>query len=38
MQTQKQERIAREEEQASTKLADGMGSVMNEGGLEGWKM
>jgi hypothetical protein len=25
-------------EQASTKLANGMGGVMNEGGLEGWKM
>jgi len=22
----------------STKLANGMGGVMNEGGLEGWKM
>ncbi len=27
-----------EEEQTSTKLADGMGSVMSEGGLEAWKM
>jgi hypothetical protein len=27
-----------EEEQASTKLVDGMGGVMNEGGLERWKM
>ncbi len=25
-------------EQASTKLANGMGGVMNEGGLEGWNM
>ncbi len=27
-----------EEEQTSTKLVDGMGGVINEGGLEGWKM
>jgi hypothetical protein len=27
-----------EEEHPSTKLADGMGGVMNEGGLEGWKL
>jgi hypothetical protein len=38
MQTQKKTRITRKEEQASTKLGDGMGGVMNEGGLEGWKI
>jgi len=38
MQTQKKTRIARKEEQASTKLANGMGGVMNEGGLEGWNI
>jgi hypothetical protein len=38
MQTQKKTRIARKEEQASTKLANGMGGVMSERGLEGWKM
>jgi len=31
-------RTIRKEEQTSTKLVDGMGGVMNEGGLEGWKM
>ncbi len=34
----KKERIVGEEEQTSTKLANGMGGVMNERGLEGWKM
>jgi hypothetical protein len=38
MQTRKKTRIIREEEEASTKLANGMGGVMNERGLEGWKM
>jgi hypothetical protein len=38
MQTWKKTRIATEKEQASIKLADGVGRVMNEGGLEGWKM
>jgi hypothetical protein len=38
MQTRKKTRIAREKEQASIKLADGVGRVMNERGLEGWKM
>ncbi len=38
MQTWKKTRIAGEKEQTSTKLVDGMGNVMNEGGLEGWKM
>jgi hypothetical protein len=31
-------RIVGKEEQDSTKLVDGMGGVINEGGLEGWKM
>ncbi len=31
-------RTIREEEQTSTKLVDGMGGVMSEGGSEGWKM
>jgi hypothetical protein len=35
MQTQKKGRIVGEEEHTSTKLANGMGAVMNEGGLEG---
>jgi hypothetical protein len=34
----KKTRITGEEEQASTKLVDGMGGVMSERGLEGWKM
>jgi hypothetical protein len=38
MQTWKKTRIVGEEEQASTKLTDGMGGVMSERGLEGWKM
>jgi hypothetical protein len=38
MQTRKKTRIVEEEEQASTKLANGMGGVMNERGLEGRKM
>jgi hypothetical protein len=38
MQIPKKTRITKEEEQNSTKLADGIRGVMNEGGLEGWKM
>jgi hypothetical protein len=38
MQTQKEARTTKEKEQASTKLANGMGGVTSEGGLEGWKM
>jgi hypothetical protein len=38
MQIRKKVRTIREEEQASTKLVDGMRNVMNEGGLQGWKM
>jgi hypothetical protein len=38
MQTRKKTRTTKEEEQTSIKLGDGMGGVMNEGGLEGWKM
>jgi hypothetical protein len=38
MKTRKKTRIVGEEEQASTKLADGMGGVMSERGLEAWKM
>jgi hypothetical protein len=38
MQSRKKARIVRKEEQASTKLVDGMGSVTSEEGLEGWKM
>jgi hypothetical protein len=38
MQTRKNTRNAREEKQASTKLVDGMGGVMSEGGLKGWNM
>jgi hypothetical protein len=38
MQTQKKTRTIGKEEQASTKLANGMGGVMSEGSLEGWKM
>jgi len=34
----KKKRITGEEEEASIILANGMGGVMNEGGLEGWKM
>jgi hypothetical protein len=34
----KKTRIVGKEEQVSTKLAYGMGSVMSEGGLEAWKM
>jgi hypothetical protein len=34
----KKTKIAEEKEQASIKLADGMGGVMSEGSLEGWKM
>jgi hypothetical protein len=34
----KKTNIVGEEEQTSTKLANGMGVVMNERGLEGWKM
>jgi hypothetical protein len=34
----KKTRTTREEEQASTKLANGMGGVTNEKVLEGWKM
>jgi hypothetical protein len=36
--SKKKTRTTREEEQASTKLANGMGGVTNENGLEGWKM
>jgi hypothetical protein len=35
---EKKTKIVGEEEQTSTKLADGIGGVMSEGGLEGWKM
>jgi hypothetical protein len=38
MQTRKKAKIVGEEEQASTKLANGMRGVMSEEGLEGWKM
>ncbi len=38
MQTWKKTRTIGEEEHASTKLPNGIGGVMNEGGLEGWKM
>jgi hypothetical protein len=38
MQSRKKARTTREKEQASTKLANGMGGVTNEEGLEGWKM
>ncbi len=38
MQIWKKKRTTKEEEWASTKLANGMGVVMNEKGLEGWKM
>jgi hypothetical protein len=42
MQTQKNKtkktKTVGEEEQVSTKLANGMGGFMNEGSLEGWKM
>jgi hypothetical protein len=31
-------RIIGKEEHVSTKLVNGMRGVMNEGGLEGWKM
>jgi hypothetical protein len=34
----KKTRTIGEEEQASTKLVDGMGGVMNEKGFEKWKM
>jgi len=38
MQTRKEAMTIKEKDQASTKLVNGMGGVMNEGGLEGWKM
>jgi hypothetical protein len=38
MQPQQRTRTVKKEDHASTKLVDGMGSVMSEGGLEGWKM
>jgi hypothetical protein len=38
MQTWKKTKVVGEEEHASTKMANGMGGVMSEGGLEGWKM
>jgi len=34
----KKTKIVGEKEQASTKLVSGMGGVMSERGLEGWKM
>jgi hypothetical protein len=38
MQTPKKTRTIGKEENVSTKLVDGMGGVMSEGGSEGWKM